>query len=87
MTEKRAILEEVTAYFVRQPFVTVAVALGHFRVRPFIDEDGKRLLLFQRRYEGKRYFTIAAVDTDGNVYICGSVTTATDFDAKKWNPS
>lgn len=83
----RSILDALSAYFVAQPMVFSIIVLGGYRLRPHIDTDGKRLLLVQRRMDGKRFTTVFALDSDGNTWTAGSFNASTDFDAKKWNPA
>jgi hypothetical protein len=85
--QARGILDVLSAYFLAQAVTFAIVVIGGYRLRPHIDPDGKRLLLIQRRLDGKRFATVFAIDPDGNSWTVGAFNASTDFDAKKWNPS
>lgn len=82
----REILDALSVYFIAQPIVFSVIVLGAYRIRPHRDVDGTKILLLQRRLDGKRFATVAAVDGDGNVWGAGAFNASADFDAKKWNP-
>lgn len=83
----RSILDALATYFLAQPIVFSVIVVGAFRLRPHIDGDGNKLVLFQRRLDGKKFSTVFAIDGDGNIWTAGTVNASTDFDVKKWNPA
>lgn len=58
-----------------------------FRLYPFTDGSGNRLLLFQARDSSRRWVTRMALTQDGALHLAASsVTTSADFTALGWNP-
>lgn len=85
--EARGILDALSVYFLAQPIVFSILVFGSYRIRPHIDPSGNRLLLIQRRLDGKRFATVFAIDADGNTWASGTFNASTDFESKKWTPA